>query len=236
MINNIMSATPQVAETNHNSNKETDNTGDSFLPILQASFDSPIALDEDYMDNFRCNPPKTTETEENVSYLVSIDEVNKDIKRNYQSVTELINETLENEGIRRYPDFEILVDEDDKLFIDSDRKDKDKIEYILNNNKDIRDTFIEMSENVLQAAMMERTQDFIYNYALDPQNSQRLYNSLYSEEPADTFSLKITENHYTPKLYSYGKESELHVFDDIIAGDFNDLKDIPRELETVSLI
>ena len=205
---------------------------DDFLGVLQASFQSAIQLD---------SPPQYTQNKNiaqgDVSNFVTSGEVNKSIKINYQELTSMINEALEDNGIEKYPTFEIFSDDNGFLYINSDRTDEHRIENILNNSREIRETFRKMSEDTAQAAAMERLRDFCNTYSANPWSGiqQQQDNPNNTESPNDTLSLQVGEYEYTPRLYSYGLESSLNAFTEIIANDFSDLEEKPTELETISL-
>lgn len=231
MIYGLNAEYSQSLAVKYNGTSEADSTDDSSSGLFQATFEASFTM-EYSVQSWGNSSSDVVQGGDNVGYLVTIDQVNKDIKKNYLEFTALFNNVLEEAGIRRYPDFEVFADNDGSLYIESERSDKESIEDLLNSRDDIKDAFLQMSESAAQAAAMERLLDFAYRFGADPQNSGAQYCAMYNrdEEPLDTFSLEVTELGFTPKLYSYGREESLGVYDEIAAGNFDDLNKQPSEL------
>ena len=151
MINGVASALNSAA--NKISGQKIEDNNSQFSEILQAKveFISAISLTEEL--NL-----KSIDNGKNVGHFISLDEVDKDIKRDYLEFKELVDGALEKEGIKKYPEFEIFADLDGVLYINSDREDKGKIEKVLNETQEIKDIFHRMSENSATVARLERFQ------------------------------------------------------------------------------
>ncbi len=228
MINGVASALNSAS--NKISGQKTEDNNSQFSEILQAKveFISAISLTEEL--NL-----KSIDNGKNVGHFISLDEVDKDIKRDYLEFKELVDGALDKEGIKKYPEFEIFADLDGILYINSDREDKGKIEKVLNETQEIKDIFHRMSENSATVARLERFQKKVMSLNITTPRTIQQYDPMYNVDPEESFSIKVSEASYTPVIECYGKIQELSVFDQIINGDFYNLMDSPLELETTTL-
>ena len=228
MINGVSSALN--CASNKTTGQKPEDNNSQFSEILKAELEvisvSPLTEESD---------TKSIDNGENVSHLISLDEINKDIKRDYLEFQELVDGALDKEGIKKDPAFEIFADSDGMLYINSEREDKEKIEKVLNETQEIKDIFQRMSENSATAAGLEKFQNDVMSLNIVTPGPIQQYDSMHNVDPEESFSIKVSEESYTPAIECYGRIQELYAFIQIANGDFYDLMDLPLELETTTV-
>ncbi len=153
--------------------------------------------------------------------VITLDDLNASIKRDFSGFKGMLDQALEAAGIAKDPSFEVNMGGSGRLYIDSEHPDKEAIEKILNETRNIRDTFARMSANSSLLAAGKRAVAFNKAYELDPESAVRQYSYLFNEKPCDIFSIFVGEDGYKPSLTSYGEKMELDVLNELIQENYS---------------
>lgn len=218
----MISATGQITGVQYADSAAAESKGvevnDEFIAALTEKFlndDIPDAYQDQYGKEL--SSLKTSILGFDTGNVITGDDLNKSIKRDFSGFSTMLNTALSEAGISKDPSFEVKMSSSGRLYIDSDHPDKEAIEKILNDTRNIRDTFSRMSANSSLVAALKRGAAFNDAYNIDPESAVQRYSYLFNEKPCDIFSIFVSEDEYRPSLISYGIDEKLEVFDDIMS-------------------
>ena len=204
--------TPAATDTkNPQSSKEID---ESFIEMLTNHFNNDNIKDAHDQGRKTIQNGKlataaifgfseeTTEAIEKNNKAITLKDLAWAVENDMSNFQAMFDEALNKAGIPKTPAFEIVSDSSGKLSITSDHPDKEKIEKILNEVPNIKQTYERVAANSLFIEEGKAYLKFLKSQELDPQSAIRQFTPIFEEIKSSIFSIFVDEDGYSRKMTS----------------------------------